>query len=83
MHLRHIYLSHSAIFCCAMFCSVNADLSRCVPDKDITAKYVINAGHTDGFGYNVPALEKTKRTFMYMVRLQENNACIAFLTRGL
>lgn len=57
MHLRHI---HVQVTCCAIFCSVNADVSWCVPDKDITAKYVINAGHT-GFGYNVPALRTEKR----------------------
>lgn len=31
-----------------MFCNANA--SRCVPDKDVTEKYIINVGHGGSFG---------------------------------
>lgn len=34
------------------FCSVNANASICVNNKDVLGKYIIYAGHYDCFGDN-------------------------------
>ncbi len=42
------------------FCSVNANASWCIPDKDVTGKYVIIVRH-GCFGDSAPTLKKMDR----------------------
>lgn len=44
--------------CPRFSCSVNANASWCVPYKDVTGTYLINAGCGGCFGYSAPTLKR-------------------------
>lgn len=70
MHSRFIHQTHLPkvvrdAFDQIFFCGINTNASQCLPDKDVTVKYSINAGSDACFIDSAP---KLRSILMYVCK---------------